>query len=104
MSLALGVPIRTLLAQTSALDLAEYMALERIDGPFGEQRADLRAGIIASTVANHSMSPPKQAMRPVDFMPFARRAVNTIKLANPVEHARLLATTLFGNLVKKKER
>lgn len=38
--------------------------------PFGEWRADLRAGIIASTVANGNRDPKKQKkpFRPEDFM------------------------------------
>ena len=82
----------------TALEVAEYMALERIDGPIGEARADLRAGIVASAVANHGMSPPKTPARPLDFMPFQRR-VTTIKLANAVEHGKLLARSLFGGLL-----
>lgn len=88
-----------MLARLPAATLAEYMAFDRIE-PIGEARADLRAGIIASTIANHSMSPPKEPMRPLDFMPFARKRSGPILLKNPVEHARLLAKTLFGDKVK----
>ena len=47
--------------------LTEWIAYFRID-PFGEERADLRAGIIASTVANAFRSRGRSA-RPADFMP-----------------------------------
>lgn len=87
-----------MLREMTALELAEYMALERIDGPIGEVRADLRAGIIASAVANHGMSPPKTPTKPMDFMPYVKRAAEVIKLANPVEHGKLLARSLFGGL------
>lgn len=43
------------------------MAYFGID-PFGEERADLRAGIVASTVANAHRSKGR-AFRPKDFMP-----------------------------------
>ena len=33
------------------------------------QRFELLAGIIASTIVNHSFSPPKKAVSPGDFMP-----------------------------------
>lgn len=36
--------------------------------PWGEERADLRAGIIASTTAN-VMGGSKEPLRPADFMP-----------------------------------
>lgn len=96
MSLALGLPVRVMLSQMSALDIAEYQALESIDGPMGEMRADLRAGIVASALVNHSMSPPKTPTKPLDFMPFARKTRPPIQLGNAVEHAKLLAQSLFG--------
>lgn len=102
--MALGMPVRTMLSQLSSADLTEYMAFERIDGPIGEVRADLRAGIVASTVANHGMSPPKSPLRPIDFMPFAKPGGGgQIKLANAVEHGKLLAKTLFGGLLNQKK-
>ena len=97
------MPVDQMLRSMTALEVAEYMALERIDGPIGELRADLRAGIVASTVANHGMSPPKTPMRPLDFMPFQRRPAETIKLASAVEHGKLLARTLFGGLLGTKK-
>ncbi len=44
-----------------------YYALE----PFGEERADLQAGIIASTIANVNRDPKKRRRpyKPQDFMP-----------------------------------
>jgi len=92
------MPVRTMLSQMSSSDLAEYMAYDRIE-PIGEVRADLRAGILASTVANHSMSPPKQAARPLDFMPFAKRQQGPIHLPDAAAHGQLLARTLFGDKV-----
>jgi hypothetical protein len=89
-----------MLEQVSSSELAEYQALERIDGPIGEMRADMRAGIVASAVVNHSMSPPKQPSRPVDFMPFAQKRDDVICLADEKEHAKLLARSLFGKLVR----
>ena len=99
MSLALGIPIDEMLTRIPAETLAEYMAYDRIE-PIGEVRADLRAGIIASTVANHSMSPPKEPMRPLDFMPFARKQSGPILIKNQEDHSRLLAKTIFGDKVK----
>lgn len=96
----MGMPVRLMLSQMSAHDIAEYQALELVDGPIGESRADLRAGILASAFVNHSMSPPKEPSRPLDFMPFARgKSRQPIRLASAVEHAKLLAQTLFGKKV-----
>jgi hypothetical protein len=51
-------------------ELGEWSALFR-SNPWGEQRADLRAGIIASAVAN-SMAKKRDgtAFKPKDFMPY----------------------------------
>lgn len=97
------MPVGVMLAQTTSAELAEYMAMERVDGPIGEVRADLRAGIVASTIANHGMSPPRSPLRPLDFMPFAKRqrVRGPIRLADPKAQQRLLEQTLFGTLLKK---
>jgi len=44
------------------------MAYEMVD-PFGEYRDDLRAGIVASTIANANRPKGKRAYKPEDFMP-----------------------------------
>lgn len=49
----------------------EYAELE----PFGEERADLRAGIVASMIANVNRDPRKgKPFQPSDFMPKFGRA------------------------------
>ena len=37
--------------------------------PYGEERADLRAGIVASTIANVNRGKGVRAFKPSDFMP-----------------------------------
>lgn len=44
---------------------AQYATVE----PFGEHRADLRAGIIAAVVANSNMGKRGRPAKPADFMP-----------------------------------
>ena len=46
-------------------DWMAYAALE----PFGEERADLRAGIVAATLANVHRGEKQKAFKPSDFMP-----------------------------------
>lgn len=84
-----------MLRRTTSSELAEYMAYDRLE-PIGEARADLRAGIVASALVNHSLNPPKTPTRPIDFMPFAKPQ-GPIRLDNPAEHGKLLAKTLFGD-------
>lgn len=49
------------------------MAFMRLE-PFGEFRADLRAGIVAATVANAARSPDRPPFKTTDFMPDFSRA------------------------------
>lgn len=46
----------------------EWMILEQLE-PFGERADYLRAGIIASTIANCNRSSDHPAFKPDDFMP-----------------------------------
>lgn len=39
-------------ARMGSAELTEWMAVERITGPFGRRRADIQAATIAATVAN----------------------------------------------------
>lgn len=52
----------------SAREFSEWMAYDRLE-PFGEVRADLRAGIIASTIAAVNTPKGRRRPRPSDFMP-----------------------------------
>jgi hypothetical protein len=54
----------------SSRTVAEWMAYASIE-PFGEERADLRAGIIASVIANVNRDPKKrrEPFTEFDFMP-----------------------------------
>lgn len=52
----------------SSTQLSEWMAYDRIE-PFGPQRDDLRAGVIASTVYNVQRTKRSQKVaKPSDFM------------------------------------
>ena len=61
----MGRTVRELLDSLDVAELQEWVAFYELD-PWTEDRADLRAGIVASTVANcHST---KGKFRPRDFM------------------------------------
>ncbi len=97
----MGIPVGEMLRRMTASELTEYMAYDQIE-PIGEPRADLRVGILAATVANHSASPPRQAAKPVDFMPFAKafqEPAAVISLDDDAARAQLLGKTLFGDRV-----
>ena len=55
-----------LLAELSSRQIGEWLAYFQLE-PFGEERADLRAGIIAAANANLWVKGRK--LRPADFMP-----------------------------------
>jgi hypothetical protein len=40
--------------------------------PFGEERADLRMGIMASALLNIQLAKGQRRTRPIDFMPFSK--------------------------------
>lgn len=59
-----------MLASIPSRLLSEWMLFAQIE-PFGEERADRRAGIVASTVANVNRDPKirREPWRADDFMP-----------------------------------
>ena len=57
-----------MLAEMSSAQFAEWMAYSRLE-PWGEQRADLRAGIVASTMANVNRGKSRKPYKPHEFMP-----------------------------------
>jgi hypothetical protein len=50
---------------------------ERLE--YSEYREELMTGIIASTMANWSMHPPKKALSPSDFMPSRESAEKPVR-------------------------
>lgn len=69
------MPVGEMLARMSSAELTEWAVFAELE-PFGEERADLRAGIVASVIANVNRDPKKQkkAFRPQDFLPeFGKR-------------------------------
>ena len=74
LALALGKTLAELRACLSYREFREWCWFYEIE-PFGDQRADLRTGIVAATMKNsyaHGV-PPEQLAKPADFMPFIER-------------------------------
>ena len=62
--------VTRLLAETTSAELSEWVAFYGLE-PFGPERGDLQAGVVAATVANVNRDPKKQK-KPYsaqDFMP-----------------------------------
>jgi hypothetical protein len=99
LALKLGRTVRELERTLSYPELAEWVATYEAE-PWDEWRADLRAGIVASTVANcHST---KGKFRPRDFMPdFKRRKEQVEQTPEQMKDIAIKITALFGGTVKK---
>ena len=88
--------VRQLLANLDSAELTEWIAFDRME-PIGEFRADLRAGIVASAVANYGGRDIREARKPSDFMPFLERPEERpLLLPDPNAQAELILGA-FGN-------
>jgi Protein of unknown function (DUF4035) len=77
----------------SAREFVEWSAYEALE-PFGEWRADLRMGILASVMASPYRKREAPPLRPADFMPF-RDAEEEKKPDSPADlSARIRAALL----------
>jgi len=63
-----GMTVGEMLQRMSSAEYAGWMAYCRIE-PLGEYRADLRSGVVASTVFNMNRGKNVAARSPGDFMP-----------------------------------
>lgn len=61
-----------LLAELTWPQMAEWLAFGALE-PIGDYRADVRAGVIAATLANVHRGRNQKAFVPSDFMPFYPR-------------------------------
>lgn len=98
--------VRQLLESLDSREITEWLAYDQIE-PFGPQREDLRTGLICSTVANHSLSPPRQPVRPSDFMLFAderrERKDGPVLLPDAKAQSDLIRQAVFGHKPSTRE-
>ncbi len=69
LALAMHLPVAEAQQRITSGEFAEWQAFYNIE-PFGDQRADLRAGIVASTVAAVFAGSSNTHFSPADFMLF----------------------------------
>lgn len=60
--------VAEMLGRISSRELSEWMAFYELE-PFGDERADLRSGIVASTIANVNRAKGGKEYSFRDFMP-----------------------------------
>jgi hypothetical protein len=83
----LGMTLGELFDRMPSDEFDLWVALYRRD-PWGEQRADLRAGVIASTVANYAGKARSESAgpaKPADFMPYLERQEQVEEEPDPVK-------------------
>lgn len=87
----------------SSREFAEWMALYDLE-LFGDKRADLRAAIVASTVANVNRDPKKRrkAYSPEDFMPKFERKRKRSSWQAQLQMVEMLNAAFGGRDMRKK--
>lgn len=96
--------MRELLSRIDSAEITEWMELWRQEG-WGEQRADLRNGIVASTIANYAGKTRGDGdpASPWDFMPYIERKAQNepVYVDDPAEMSKLLKAAVFGKTPDK---
>jgi len=72
LALALGKSVAEIEGTMSSREISEWMAFYRLE-PWGDDRADLRTGIVASTIANVNRGKDTKSYQPQDFMAFTEK-------------------------------
>ena len=78
MSYRYGLPVHILQQHIDSSHFAELLAEERLN-PRGEWRADLRAGIQCSTMANMWRGKDSRVMAPIDYIPDFDKQPQTVE-------------------------
>jgi hypothetical protein len=86
----------------SSNEFAEWRAYDRIN-PFGERRADLRAGVVAAVVANANRGKRRKAFRPEDFMPTFEDQSTEAKTSDELLHKVEMLNAAFRGKDKRKK-
>lgn len=73
LALKMGRTVAELQRSMSSAEFGEWVAFYSIE-PFGDRVADLRAGVVASTVANVNRGKDSPVLAPIDLIPWAQEA------------------------------
>ena len=91
--------VRELLSRIDSRELSEWFAYYRLN-PWGQERADLRAGTIAATVANAMGC---GGFKPSDFMPtYGPPPEEKPKTLEELKSAAIRMCMMLGGSVQKK--
>jgi hypothetical protein len=93
----MGRTVRELLHGMDAAELQEWVAYYELD-PWTQDRADLRAGIVAATVANANST--KGKFRPADFMVDYAKRHREPKTPEQLKDMARIITAMMGGKVE----
>ncbi|MBA7515235.1 hypothetical protein ES705_07274 [subsurface metagenome] len=90
--------------ELDSFEFAEWLAYYQLE-PFGEERSDLRAGIITSAIANANRDPKKRsrAYTPGDFMPDFGRVKVAQTMEDQIALAKMITMALGGVDLREKK-
>jgi hypothetical protein len=101
LALALGMTVAQLLRSIDSRELTEWFEYYRLE-PFGEGRADLRAGIVASTTANVWRGKGSRPFLPKDFMPNFEPKKKKPQTADEMKEIAKAWNAVFGGEVVRR--
>ena len=79
--------------------MTEWQIYCRDYDPFGNERLDLHAGIVASTIANVNRGKNTHPFKPTDFMPLHKKPPQTVEEQKQMAKA---IAGMFAGLSQKK--
>ena len=90
--------------EISDAELYEWMAFYRLE-PFGDERADVRAGMVCAVVHNVNRGKRGKAAKPTDFMPYHTAAEDRRKALDRPDPKDLSqkVRAIFGSMPAKKK-
>lgn len=94
--MALGMSVCRAQQEIDSAEFAEWIAYDRMD-PYGPERLDLHAGIVASTIASVNAG-KGQTFRPSDFMPNFNKLVKRQSVAQMRANFALFAKAHNGSI------
>ncbi len=105
MALALGKTVGELSEELSDAEFQEWMSFYRME-PFGEDRADLRAGIIAATIVNVQRGKKGRPVKPTDFMPYQKAGEQRRRMSDGPDPKKLdkQVRGVFGSMMEKQKK
>jgi len=96
----LGMSVRRAQEEISSAEFGEWIGYYSIE-PFGDRIDDLRAGTVASTIANVHRAKDTPAYAPLDLIPWAKEPESPTESTAPPPEA--VAASVFGvNLAELK--